>query len=165
MKKYLLTTLVATLMASTLHAEGDTPKVMKLVLHSSSGGELESVALQDIRRVSFEQDNLVIQQHDGKTVSKPLASVHKMFFEMREGVGIQPLLEGRTLSLAYSEEGVSILGLPEEQGFPLLIFGLDGRLVYQTPYYRNRGTIPTAGFSSGIYLIRINNRTLKFNKL
>lgn len=165
MKKYLLTTLVATLLAPTLHGEGDTPFVDKLKLYSHGGGEPVNVALHEIRRISFEDGNMTILLHNEKSVSNPLTSVAKIVFETKNNVGIESILDQKDLRIASSDQGVAILGLPEEQGFPLLVFGLDGGLVHQTSYYRNGEWISTAGLASGVYLIRINNRTLKFKKL
>lgn len=162
MKKYLFYTLLVAFAGAGARAD-DTPMVMGVKFVDNGGVPKEGVALQVIKHIRFGNGSIVVEQTDGKSLTVPFAQTGKIVFGLVPAKGVAPVLaQSEALRLVADDSSVSIYGLPDGRAYAVQIFDMAGQLVYSDAHYREGASISTGSLAQGVYLIRINNQTLKY---
>ena len=145
--KHLLFTL---LLALPFTAGADTYNYLNI----TSTSTVQSVALKQVKRITFEGTNLVVTATDGTTTTTPLATLTKLTFS-DIGVAVRDL-EGTSNKLTM--EGGRIVAGGNGQ---LLLFNSSGQLVRQQYIGGAGDRVSLDGLPRGIYIARLGRQAIK----
>lgn len=113
-----------------------------------------SIALKSVKRITFENEKLVVTTADGGKFSMPLATFTKFAFTEEE-TAIRSV--GSSRGNLRLENG-KIVG--DGKGI-LLLFNANGQLVRQQSATGTANELSLTGLPSGLYIARLGNQTLK----
>lgn len=131
MKKLLLIALV-TLLAMPAFGQD-------LLIRDKDGNE-QSLNLDNLRKLTFEQGNLVATLNDGSATSYILSSISKMLFS----------------------DNTAVEGIATDGSLPVSVYDLSGRIVVKDSAASTESIIED--LPKGIYLLRTGGKTIKIIK-
>lgn len=153
-KNAFLLLLAATLMLSpALMAQN---MILKL-----QGGADQTIALNTVQKITFSNNNLVLNYVSGSTQSYGFSSLEKMYFSPLTSLK-KNVQSKADILFNPSDNQVYFRNLPEGS-YLVNVYRTDGRAVVSKTITNNE-TIDMSGFPASIYLIRVNNQILKFKK-
>ena len=156
-KKFLLLLLALTGSTawSTLQAQ------VKLVVQNQDGTAVET-ALDEIRTLQFQQDGFRLNGWDGQPMSSySFSKVRKIVFSntstgVGEVVSDVPVLKAKVKDRLLKVEGWNA-GTPAA----LAVYSVSGTCAYRAASW-NGEEINLSGLPVGVYLLKVNQETLKF---
>ena len=135
-------------------------KEIRLIISGNGGLEIERISISDIQKIKFV---------DGVTESQRsvvMSEISKIYFSTEEPTDI---FEEKVLPEAikvYPNPAVNnitvVFGMPEAQ--PVVLMGMNGMVYYKNNSFRSGEMIDISRFSSGIYILRIADKNIKFQK-
>ena len=115
----------------------------------------KSIALKTVKRITFENDNMVVTTADGTNTKFPLATFTKFSFTEDE-TAIRSIGAASRANLRL--ENGKIMG--DGKGI-LLLFNANGQLVRQQTATGTSNELSLTGLPTGLYIARLGNQTLK----
>lgn len=163
MKKGLL---VSALMAFMAMSPGSlNAQQVKLVVMPQGGGQTSEYALADIRRITFQGDGMHIV--GSKFAVEPvwkLSAIKKLLFTgSPAGIEHATLQETGKVTVTLRGNQLFVNGISTNQPSAATIFDVSGQIVVRTNV-SNGEPIDASTLRNGIYIIKVNNTTLKFAK-
>ena len=156
----LITALVLFFAGSTLWTSGQD-----LVVHLANGTE-ESNIINTIRTITVSDGSFIINFVGGTDESFEFNDINKIDFSntVTDVSDLKMNKDDNTVSIFYnrSEESLNITG--DKIGGNLEIYNMNGVKVMETLIEIGNNTININQLSRGIYIVRINNQTLKIVK-
>lgn len=149
MRKLLLLFVVLTMGTVVANAQS-------LVINKTEGNPVE-LNLDNLKKVSFSDGNLVATFNDGTNDSYPLSEVSRLVFSGTTGVGVVEAMDGK---LAYSA-GRGLAVIANSQGSKLMVYNLSGSLVLQKVISSQVETVDLNGLQKGLYLLKLEGKTIK----
>jgi hypothetical protein len=129
-----------------------------------TGGVEKMIALNQLVKITFLTNTMVMSFTNGTFEAVDLLSIQKIGFTVVNGLqegnlktkelGVYPSPASTTLSL---------INLPDGAKFAIL-FRLDGTVISKIQLSSTSQDIDVSYLSSGFYLLRVNNSTVKFAK-
>lgn len=122
--------------------------------------------LASVQSITFNSNNLVLKKTGGSTEIFPVPGISALYFNSTYTAApvINSAPNGR-ISVYPNPAGSSIrisnLPQPENQAY---IFGTDGRLLIRTILTQDDPEISLNGINRGLYILKVNNQTIKFIK-
>lgn len=144
-----------------LCAEEPAPNPLSIVT-AGTDGTVHQFHIADVDKITFEGINMLVSRADGSSESIPVADIEKMCFDL-EYDGTTPvaaeLAPGLSISIARSIVTATaddpaapiVFNAYDPTGAPRLTLNSTGTLT------ADMNTLP-----AGIYIIKINSRTIKF---
>lgn len=139
-----------------------------MVVQMKDGTENTSL-LASLRSFTTPTTSMVINQKNGSNQTLALADVRKIYFK---DVAI---FAPTAVSSLSAENDVQLYPNPvstalyiknlTEDATAITIFGIDGAVVKEAIVSEQDNEVDVAALDKGLYLIRLSNKTLKFNKL
>ena len=125
------------------------------------GGSDQTIPLSNLQKITFVNNNLVLNYVTGGTQSYGFSTLEKMFFSPYTYI---KYTAAPKVDILYnsSDNQVHFRNLTEGN-YPVSILRYDGVTILKTTINNNE-SIDMSGFPASIYLIRINNQILKFKK-
>jgi hypothetical protein len=149
------------LVSFALKVDGQT-----LVIKSNDGTE-NNKTLSSLKKFSFENNNLLLSYTDGSTESFSIPAINKLYFESVP-VGNYSILSNS------DNAGISVHPNParnvlyiknnSDQHSTLLIYRIDGVLMNISQISSDNNLVDVSKLNSGLYLLKLNNQTIKFIK-
>lgn len=121
-----------------------------------------------LQKLTFVNNKLVINYISGTTDSFGLSTIGKLYFNpIANGIENQLLSETKKSMFIYPNPVNDVINLQNatEGNSTVSIYRMDGAMVLQTQISSESKSLNVTNLAKGIYLIRVNNQTLKFNKL
>jgi hypothetical protein len=127
-------------------------------------GDENHVSVASIDKITFSEDNLIVNYEEGSTESIDLLSIRKITFSIP--MGIDKIENGKEqLSVFFiSANQLMVNNLPEGK-HPVSIYSVSGNLIQSTTIDSYSPTINVDTMQKGMYIVMINNQTLKIVKL
>ncbi|MEI7502422.1 MAG: T9SS type A sorting domain-containing protein [Paludibacter sp.] len=151
--------IVFLLVLFTNSAQAQNSLIVKLNNNSQSGYLLSS-----IDRITFSGGNLVLKYKDAATSSIILSDIDLLHFGIYSEV---PELTSNELKIeVYPSPAcnyIQLKNLPEEQ-IHIVVYRLDGGVLINKILMDRTQCIDISNLCNGIYLLKVNNKTLKFTK-
>lgn len=120
-------------------------------------------AINDIRKITFQEYGFTIMLHDGTSDSSmEYSDVQKMVFD-NVNTGIDNVKSEKVDDIAITYNGSVIKVSGCEKAAQLRLFDIAGRPVISQNIV-GEAEISTENLASGVYILRVNNKTFKFNK-
>lgn len=114
-----------------------------------------SVALNQLKKITFEGNNLVVTTTDGTQSSFELATLNRLFFS-DEPTAVRTV---RQEGLSYRNGRIVANG----QGV-LSVYNASGALIRQQAVGSSRSELNIATLPTGIYIVKLGSQTLKIAK-
>ncbi len=129
-------------------------------------GTSQNFSVTDDGKLYFESDNLVVVPGTSGTVTIPLSIIRKITFPLNQSLGIEDLLSENTDVFLFpnpTKDHFRIASSSSEK-LSVRIYSTGGGLVLSGEYYAN-DLILIRNLESGLYLVTVNNKPFKLNKL
>lgn len=135
-----------------------------LILKFNDGSEASSL-LTTLNKITFSGSNIVFNHTDASTSLYLIPTVRKITFGVYSDV--PGVIAAKTLISAYPSPATDFILLKDapEGILNILIIRMDGVVMINKKLFSNKTPIDISGLASGLYLLKINNTTLKFSKL
>lgn len=156
-RRLLLPCVVALLMCSA-PASGQTEGKDKIVV--SHGGETYVVGFSDLRRATFEGDDIILKLADGTTATFVWNDVSAIKFDVVETSIDTPETVARQVRMYLRGGRIYVEGLPEER-MPAAIYDISCRLCQRSQSAGTDG-IDVSQLPRGIYIVKTKYASLKF---
>lgn len=138
---------------------------VKLVVTPQNGGEATEYELQDIRKITFDDDGMHIV--GTKITPEPVWALSDIktikFSGAVSGIGEVTDDDAGSVSISRSGDMLYVNGLEPGQPATATVFDLSGKAVMSTET-GNGEPIDITQLRQGIYIIKVNNATYKFVK-
>ena len=138
---------------------------VKLVIHNHYGDEPVEISVYDVRKITFQDSYFTMVYEDGIKPDEQFVydDVRKITFKNLI-TGIDDVAADETLNGINIKRNGSVISVEGIEGkAQLMIFDLAGRPVFKTTVC-NSEEINTEILSPGVYILKVNNKTYKFNK-
>lgn len=123
-------------------------------LNLASASAVQSVALKQVKRITFEGTNIVVTATDGTTTTAALSTLSKITFtDIAVGVNNLQAESGK-----FCIDGGRIMADGRGQ---LLLYNTSGQLVRHQTITGTHSELSLDGLPRGIYIAKLGNRTLK----
>ncbi len=133
-----------------------------LILSLNDGTE-KSALLSSLNKLTFVSDNLVLNYNAGNTEAYAVSNVHKIIFGTTSAVS--ELSANNTDLVIYpnpADQYLLLKNIPNVE-VRVNVYSLDGSLVKSESINSNE-QIDISNLSTGFYILKINNKALKFTK-
>jgi hypothetical protein len=125
------------------------------------GGTDQTIPLSNLQKITFSNNNLVLNYVSGEQQQYGFSSLEKLYFSPLTAIKntVQPKTD---IFFNASDNQIHFRNLAEGSHL-VSVYRTDGGLVVRKTITNNE-SVDMNGYPSSIYLIRINNQTLKFKK-
>ena len=135
-----------------------------LTLKFDDGSEV-SCLLTTLNKIFFSDSNIVFNYTDASSNSYLISSLRKMTFKSYSAV--PEVIKNKNSIIVYPSPATDFILLKNapDEILNISIIKLDGVMVISKKIFSNKTPIDISSLTSGLYLLKVNNTTLKFNKL
>lgn len=151
-------------------ANAQTQYPMSLVIEQQDASANQVIPIRSIGKITFESGKMKITHRNGWALPADglyaLSSITKCRFSTElPTTGTEQIL-ATNLDFYCFEEGGSLVvtGLDASKTYALNIFDVSGSLFFRTDAYKVGQRIDVTTWPSGVYLLSINNKPIKFIK-
>lgn len=149
-------TLVAFAIFAALCLQGNA---QNLIVAEAEGTE-SVFSLDNLQRITFANGNIQIVQTNGTTTPFSIALINKLFFG--EPTQIEKVLMNSNELVQYSTSDEIQVNC--KAGETITLYGIGGNIILTQRQSADGGAISIAQLPKGIYLLRVNNQTVKISK-
>lgn len=155
----LVLTVIMTMAISTAQAQ------VKLVVTPKNGGKATEYTLQDIRKITFDNDGMhIIGTNITPEPVWALSDIRTITFDgVVTGIGDVVNNAAGNISISRNGDMLYVHGLESGLRADAAIFDLSGKSLLRTKVADGEA-IDIAALRQGVYIIKINNATYKFVK-
>lgn len=121
---------------------------------AQTGGSTD-VSVSSIKKITFDENNIVLNMTDGSQNKLPLANVTKMFFS-ESSSGIETV-EGKS-AFSLKDGVLCVKGL---QGSHIAIYDMSGKIVRTATLNQAETEINVSGMQQGAYIVKVGDQTKK----
>lgn len=132
----------------------------RIVVEKTDNSEL-TIALSDIRKITFDYTTVNIISHDGNVFSNDMSDILRIASYAQE-TGIDNVSFGNEQLIEFVSSDNIAVNSPA--GETIAIYNINGCLILAQRQLSDGGVISISTLPKGIYLIRTNGRTAKFIK-
>lgn len=141
-------------------------KEVRLIISGNGGSEIGRISISDIRKIKFVDGVILIQEKTEYQRSVVMSEISKIYFSTERPTGI---FEEKVLPEAikvYPNPAVNNITVVFEmsEAQPVVLMGMNGMVYYKSNSFRSGEMIDVSRFSSGIYILRIADKNIKFQK-
>lgn len=136
---------------------------MKIVVYGSGSGEVTEIKIDDVRNITFQDETLTMLLLEQGTKVFNYSDIGKICFET-VSTSIESVTpdDGDETAISYDGNVLRISGCTKPSHFR--IFDITGQNVMNSSIQGDT-EISVGNLSSGIYILKVNNKTFKFSKL
>ena len=120
-------------------------------------GSQTDVSLSDIKKITFDESNMLIVLADGNEQKLPLSGLSKMFFSSKDPNAIESVNAGKS-QFAIKDGKLTILGA---EGKQVTIYDTNGRAVRTVTLSEGQTEINISGLTKGVYIVRAGKEAKK----
>lgn len=159
-RKTVLAMMASLFVTSSALADGGDIKIK--VVSNVDGVSPVEYALDDIRKITFQEYGFTIMLNDGTSDSSfEYSDIQKMVFDnVQTGIENVKTETGSGIVLAYDGSTIRVSGVEKAQ---LMVFDIAGRPVISQKV-QGEAEVSTENLSAGVYIVKVNNKTFKFSK-
>lgn len=159
MRKILATILLAVTATAAANAQGDMTEALEIRLTT---GETATFVLDKQPKITFSAGNLVITSPT-YTTEYPLASLQRYTFKQVPASQITPPHADGQPSVSQTDGQIILSDLPADA--TVTVYSIDGMAISSpTTATDGHATIDTSTLTSGVYIIKYGNKSLKIRK-
>lgn len=135
-----------------------------LVVKTTDGSTPKKISLDDIRKITFEGDDMKVWRNDDAQTSVfSMPDVQNITFGDGNASGIADATVGKeALRPVYSDGVLAASGLAGRTA-DVAVYDVSGRKLFSAADW-DGAPISVAALPKGIYIFKVNNQTIKFTK-
>lgn len=154
--KFLCTMLL--LVATSFVANADE----YLVVQSANGGASQKFNVADITQISFSGNDMVVEQSSG-SATIAVTDIEQITFDLQTSA-VETVEAELSEDVTFAaSNGVVTITNPTGNALNIAVYNLKGMPVYQRTGVSS-DTIDFNAMSAGIYIIKANNKVIKFTR-
>lgn len=141
-------------------------QAQNLVLKAKDG-TITTKQLGTVKRITFSNNNLLVNYQSGPVETYPLTSLSILSFKSTVTGVDQSSLSGTRIMMIYPnpvKDVINLVNAPDTE-FTVSIYRMNGVLVLSTQVNSTRKSINVSYLSGGLYLLKVNDQSFKFIKL
>ena len=127
---------------------------LSMYVYPASGGEAEQTPLNEVRKLTFENENVLLHSLNGDVTTYAVAGVRKITFGAQTTVSIDKVAPDFELKLYPQGSEVFVLASTVEIQ-SLRVFGLTGVQLFGSNPNATEVNIPVGAYSPGVYIARV----------
>jgi hypothetical protein len=127
-------------------------------------GKITSISLDNLQKITFTDDNIIMQQIDNDALSFTYADVSKFTFEDQGYTVIAPLAETTGDKIYYNSESESVILSSNIPIGDVRIYNLQGVLLKHTVEQHLTGDISISSLPAGLYIVKTGASVKKIFK-
>lgn len=127
----------------------------------------ETYSITENGKIYFSENNLLIKEDSGTAVSIDVSSIRKLIFNNLTDTATPGIFQNATDIYIYpnpATDYINIACTEHSEPIQVKIFSLSGMLVWQNLNCNPNEAIDISYLPAGLYLLNINNKTIKFSK-
>lgn len=133
-----------------------------ITLKLNSGNK--SYKIDDVKSITFDGTDLKVNKLNDEADTYPFADIVSISFDTSTGVDNLKIAGGKlTISVEPGSNIIRIGGYDARQKYEVSVFNLAGEKVLAINGWKGDG-VSVASLPKGVYVLKINNTTLKFRK-
>ncbi len=137
-------------------------------MHSVDGTADESIALNNIRKITFSKESVDVWQKDETTFSMPYATLGKIAFGEQLSSGIEEIQEvfDETIVIAYRSLDGNVVVSSTSVIEHVSVYNMQGHLVVQLLPRAERVELSLTDYPVAIYIVKATDgKTIKTQKI
>jgi hypothetical protein len=136
----------------------------KLVIRMDDGTEYDE-PLSALQKLTFSQDELIVNFISGPGDAYPLSDIRKLYFNLAVSTDENTFAPGHGPVVFPNPAGnfITVRGIPADAGF-ISIYRMDGAPVLVKTVSADCESLDVTGLPSGLYLLKASGYTTKFIK-
>jgi hypothetical protein len=128
-------------------------------------GENKSVGVASIGKITFTEDDLVMNYNNGTAESLNMLSIRKITFSGSPPTGIANVIETEhKISVSFNSGNQLIMSNLPDGRHNFTVYSIAGVLVHNSVVDSGSPAVNMNNISNGIYIAFINNQAIKFVK-
>lgn len=127
-----------------------------LVINGSEGSKVE-LSIDSLRSITFRDGRMVATYDGGKETSYLMSEIGRLDFDSTTDVDMVSAMDGK---LTYSQTS-GLMVIANSQDKTLSIYSLGGTMVMSHKIGSPIETIDVSGLDKGIYLLKLDGKTIK----
>jgi hypothetical protein len=134
-----------------------------LAVRLQDGTEVNT-ATNSLQKITFSDNNMVLNKIDGTTTSFPVSTIKKLYFST---VNINSISSPENNSVyIYPNPASDFIYIKNitEVGANISIYGIDGTIALKTTIISDNQQVDVSDLANGIYLLKVNSQAFKFTK-
>jgi len=146
-------------------ATSSLTNAQSLVIRMKDGSQ-KLLALNSLQRLTFEANNLVAARNNSGPETYNLSEVTKLYFSSGVTALDKPIAKEDERLIIYPNPVRDVINVqyPASTSYLVTICRMDGVMVLKSLLTADNHAIDTGGLTSGFYLLKVNDQTLKFIK-
>lgn len=133
-----------------------------ITLKLNSGNK--SYKIDDVKSITFDGTDLKVNKLNDEADTYPFADIVSISFDTSTGVDNLKIAGGKlTISVEPGSDIIRIGGYDARQKYEVSVFNLAGEKVLAINGWKG-DDVSVASLPKGVYVLKINNTTLKFRK-
>jgi len=142
--------------ANVVHAQGE-------MIIKTNGGEVKRIPVENLRKLTFPNEQLEITQKDGsEKLTFPLSEIMLVFSGVDE-TNSKQIASASGLNV-YLHADVLYISNEQQELRRIQLFDIRGLQLATQYSNENWATLNVSGLSAGVYILRIENKVVKFIK-
>lgn len=135
-----------------------------LILKFTDGSKVGSL-LSTLNKITFSSSNMVFNNTDASTNSYLISNIRNITFGVYSA--IPDTFVDKTSIVVYPSPAGNFIMLKNapDEVLNIMIIRLDGVVLINKKLFSNKLPIDISNLANGLYLLKVNNTTLKFSKL
>jgi hypothetical protein len=127
-------------------------------------GEKDNVEVRSIDKITFTENDLIMNYGAGNSESLDMLSIRKMTFSSNFNGIINIVDSEDKISVFFNSSNQLIINNLPEGKHTISIYSILGNLIQNTIVNSVSPVVITGSIEKGIYIVKVNNQALKFVK-
>lgn len=140
-----------------------TAKAQSVIIQNNDGTE-SSELLNNIVNLTFTSDLMNVKT-TSQTTSFTVSDIRKIYFDNVVVVGVDQIAVNGLVVYPNPVTNLLKVRFDDANSHSLFIYRIDGVLVFRSGSYTSDQVIEVGQWSKGLYLVRLDNQVVKFEKL
>lgn len=124
----------------------------------------KSYKVDDVKSITFDGTNLKVNKQDNAADTYAFADLVNVTFDTATGISNLPLAGGKlAISVQPGSDIINISGYDAAEKYSVAVYSLAGEKLAGVDNWKGEA-VSVASLPKGVYVLKINNTTLKFRK-
>lgn len=134
----------------------------EITINLSSGKK--SYKIDDVKTLTFDGASLKVNKQNSESDTYSFSDIVKISFDTSTGVDNMKIAGGKlTVSVAPGSGVIRVGGYDDKERYDVVVYSLSGEKVIGIDGWKGEG-VNIASLAKGVYVLKINDTTLKFRK-
>lgn len=140
---------------------GNSLSAQNVIIKFDNGSQFAPL-ISSVQKITFSDDNILVDMKTGTDNSYSISDIHKIYFGNVTDNKLPESTEQKKI-LVYPNPASAFIMLSNlPQTGIISIYAMDGSLVFEQSITDTQQQVDVAALAAGLYMIKVNQSTLKF---